>query len=171
MVKMPPAKFVYSPPWVPDPLVSSRQSTSTSVPYTRFGNQMSNTETTIYSLTLSETAIANLDTLRQRFGLPSRGHVLDLAVTTAWREKVASGEHSGLWSPVTDGGRQDEILRRLHDIGRIELKSMDDVAEAAINELLTHSASAVLTPSPLKSTSGLIPSRASSVQDVSEFRM
>ncbi len=117
---------------------------------------MSNTETTMYSFTLSEAAIANLDTLRQRLGLPSRGHVLDLAVTTAWRAKVASGEHAGLWSPVTDGGRQDEILRRLHDLGRIDLESMHDVAEAAISKLLTHSESAVPSPSPPKSASGLV---------------
>ena len=116
---------------------------------------MSNTGTSAYSFKLGATALADLDVLRQTLGMPSRGHVLDLAVTTAWRQKISSEKCAGLWSPVTDGSRQDEILRRLHDLARIELRSMSEVAEAAIRNLVNNS----VKETALDEEPSIVPSR------------
>jgi hypothetical protein len=101
-----------------------------------------NAEATMFSFKLKPATLAKLDILARALGLPSRGSVLDVAVTTLWRKKITLAQNAGLWSPVTDGGREDEILRRLHDMARIELRGMAEVAEEAIEGLFEQSAKA-----------------------------
>ncbi|QOY88231.1 hypothetical protein [Paludibaculum fermentans] len=98
-----------------------------------------NAEATMYSFKLRPATLAKLDVLARALGLHSRGSVLDRAVTSLWRKKIEITQYAGLWSPVTDGSREDEILRRLHDMARIEFRSMADVAEEAIDGLLEQS--------------------------------
>jgi hypothetical protein len=94
----------------------------------------------MWSFTLDCTALRTLDVLKEKLGLSSRGSVLGCAVTRVWREKVAAGEDLSWSSVVTDGSREDEILRRLHDLVRLNGTSISEVARLAIDRLWRASA-------------------------------
>jgi len=99
-------------------------------------------------------ALRLLDALKIRLGLPSRGSVLDRAVTAMWRESIARTENHAWCSAPTDGSREDEILRRLHDLAVLGEITMSEAASLAIEQLYSATAvnGAVVTQAALIGT-------------------
>ncbi len=91
----------------------------------------------MWSFTLDSTELQLLDTLKHRLRARSRGSILDNAVTLLWKQEIAKTGHRAWCSVPTDGGREDEILRRLHELAMLTGKSMSDIARLAIDQLYT----------------------------------
>ena len=89
----------------------------------------------MWSFKLDAITLQRLDVLRQFLGLRARGNVLDLAVTALWRERIRIAGRAVWCSVATDGTREDEILRRLHDLAVHEGKTMTDVVCDAVERL------------------------------------
>ena len=84
---------------------------------------------------LDDTALRLLDALKDELGSGSRGSVLDRAVSASWQARIAQTQNRAWCSVPTDGSRDDEILRRLHDLAALSGKSMSEVARLAIEHL------------------------------------